>query len=126
MSPRSARREADEAIARLVAEAVAYACAVPFERVAAIGRGTREAAFARQMAMYLTHTLFGLTLSRTADAFGRDRTTVAHACQLIEDRREEPEIDAQLEALEDFLANTPQRRGPQASGEGALAFGASA
>lgn len=43
---------------------------------------------ARQVAMYLAHVLFGLSLEAIARAFGRDRTTVAYACRKIEDWRE--------------------------------------
>ena len=35
--------------------------------------------------------------------FGRDRTTVAHACAVIEDRRENPRFDEMVAALEDRL-----------------------
>ena len=33
---------------------------------------------------------FGVNLSAVGRAFGRDRTTAAHACRLIEDRRDDP------------------------------------
>ncbi|HEV7276116.1 MAG TPA: hypothetical protein VGN80_07510 [Devosiaceae bacterium] len=36
--------------------------------------------------------------------FGRDRTTVAHACARIEDLRDRPEIEAELGQLEAELA----------------------
>jgi hypothetical protein len=32
--------------------------------------------------------------------FGRDRTTVAHACLIVEDRRDDPVFDRILELLE--------------------------
>ena len=44
---------------------------------------------------------FGLNYSEVARAFGRDRTTAAHACQLIEERRDDPAVDAVLGSLED-------------------------
>jgi len=34
----------------------------------------------------------------------RDRTTAAHACRLIEDRRDDPELDGRLEHLERAVA----------------------
>ena len=37
-------------------------------------------------------------------AFGRDRTTAAHACQLIEDRRADPAVGAALGLLENACA----------------------
>jgi hypothetical protein len=44
--------------------------------------------------------VLGLNYSAAGRLFGRDRTTAAHACQLVEDRRDDPEIDRLLEMLE--------------------------
>jgi chromosomal replication initiation ATPase DnaA len=63
-------------------------------------RGRSRVAFARQVAMYLAHVTFGLTLTTVGRAFGRDRTTVSHACALVEDARDNPEFDRTLELLE--------------------------
>ena len=63
-------------------------------------RGRSRVAFARQVAMYLAHVSFGMTLTTVGLAFGRDRTTVSHACALVEDARDDPEIDRTLELLE--------------------------
>ena len=63
-------------------------------------RGRSRVAFARQVAMYLAHVTFGLTLTTVGRAFGRDRTTVSHACALVEDARDNPEFDRTLEILE--------------------------
>jgi hypothetical protein len=60
----------------------------------------RAAAFARQIAMYLAHVVFGLSMAEIGRAFGRDRTTVVHACHLIEDRRDEMRFDQLLDHLE--------------------------
>ena len=60
----------------------------------------RAAAFARQIAMYLAHVGFGLSMAEIGRAFGRDRTTVVHACHLIEDRRDEMRFDHLLDHLE--------------------------
>lgn len=57
-------------------------------------------ALARQIAMYLTHVAFGLTLSEVGRLFARDRTTVAHACAAVEDLRDDPSFDRALLALE--------------------------
>lgn len=90
----------DIAHARLVTGLAGYALGVSEEEVRAATRRRREAAFARQVAMYLAHAGLGMSLARVAYAFGRDRSTVAHACHLIEDRRDEPEFDAWMQALE--------------------------
>ena len=63
-------------------------------------RGRSQLAFARQVAMYLAHVTFGLNLTTVGRAFGRDRTTVSHACALIEDARDDPDFDRTLEVLE--------------------------
>ena len=60
----------------------------------------RTAAFARQIAMYLAHVGFGLSMAEVGKAFGRDRTTVVHACHLIEDRRDDVRFDQMLDHLE--------------------------
>jgi chromosomal replication initiation ATPase DnaA len=66
-------------------------------------RGQGRTAFARQVAIYLSHIGFGLTLTEVAALFGRDRTTVAHACRVIERKRDEPQIDATVGMLEQAL-----------------------
>lgn len=63
-------------------------------------RGRQTVARARQTAMYLAHTVCGLSLTETGVIFERDRTTVAHACAVVEDRREDPSFDRAIEMLE--------------------------
>jgi hypothetical protein len=62
-------------------------------------RGSPRAAFARQVAMYLAHTGFELSFATIGKVFERDRTTVAHACRVIEDGRDDIWLDCRLEAL---------------------------
>jgi len=52
--------------------------------------------------MYLAHTGFQLSLETISRIFGRDRTTVSHACHVIEDSRDDIWLDYRLEALELF------------------------
>jgi hypothetical protein len=63
-------------------------------------RPTRAAAFDRQVAMYLAHVGLGLSMAAVGKVFGRDRTTVVHACHLIEDRRDDCRFDVMLDHLE--------------------------
>ena len=63
-------------------------------------RGRARVAMARQVAMYLAHVGYGLTLTEVGEMFGRDRTTVAHACRRIEDKREERAFDRAMDLLE--------------------------
>lgn len=63
-------------------------------------RGKAPVALARQIAMYLMHITCGRSYTEVGRAFGRDRTTVSHACQLIEDKREDPNMDWSLDLME--------------------------
>lgn len=63
-------------------------------------RGHAPVAFARQVAMYVAHVWFALSLSEVGRRFGRDRTTVAHACRVVEERRDDPRIDRVVAAIE--------------------------
>jgi chromosomal replication initiation ATPase DnaA len=101
------RREQDEARARLARTLVAYTFGVAEADMDALTRRNARVAFGRQIAMYLAHISFELSLSRVAMAFGRDRTTVSHACHLVEDRRDDPDFDAKLEDLESLLRAAP-------------------
>ena len=88
------------ALARLAEMAVAATSNVPILALRARHRGGAPVARARQTAMYLAHVAFGLTFTRVGICFGRDRTTVRHACALIEDRRDDPGLEFALTALE--------------------------
>jgi chromosomal replication initiation ATPase DnaA len=68
-------------------------------------RGSPRAAFARQVAMYLAHVVCGLSLTEVGTLFARDRTTVSHACSVVEDRRDDPELDGRLDHLERAVAS---------------------
>lgn len=65
-------------------------------------RGAPRTAFARQVAMYLAHIAFALSFGAISRVFDRDRTTVAHACRVVEDGRDELRLDLRLETLELF------------------------
>ena len=93
-------RQSSRRLCELVALTTAAAFAVPVGELAASSRRSSYIAFARQSAMYLAHVSFGLSYSEVGRAFGRDRTTAAYACRLIEDRRDDPAVDAVLGSLE--------------------------
>jgi chromosomal replication initiation ATPase DnaA len=76
-------------------------------------RGRAKVALARQVAMYLAHVGCGLSLSETGRLFERDRTTVAHACGVIEDRRDDPLFDRALDLLEWAVPAMTTRAMPQ-------------
>lgn len=58
---------------------------------------------ARQVAMYLAHVACGMSLTEVGRTFARDRTTVSHACGVIEDGRDDPTFDRTLELLEQVV-----------------------
>jgi len=106
------RRVGDaERLCRLLQAATAAAFAVPVDELRAPSRRTRPVAFARQSAMYLAHVMLGLSYSSTGRLFNRDRTTAAHACRLVEDRREDPAVDRLLLMLEDVCGALAQDAG---------------
>lgn len=85
---------------RLVEETVSAAFQVPLSALLSSRRGTARISLARQVAMYLTHVVGGFRLSEIGQAFDRDRTTVAHACAVVENRRDDPAFNRTLDLLE--------------------------
>lgn len=83
-----------------IEQAVVQVFGVGHDDLHRISRGRAKVALARQVAMYLAHVACGLSLTDTGRLFGRDRTTVAHACGVIEDRRDDPLFDRALDLLE--------------------------
>ena len=63
-------------------------------------RCRNTASQARQLAMYLSHVALGRSLAEVGSAFQRHRTTVSHACAMIEELREDPQFDAEVSRLE--------------------------
>lgn len=66
-------------------------------------RCERPVARVRQIGMYVAHVTLALTMSEVGRAFGRDRSTVNHACHLIEDMREEQEFDRIIQTIENIV-----------------------
>lgn len=88
-------------LVRLVLEhAITSAFAISSDEFWGLTRGQAQAAFARQVGMYLAHVVFSLSLTEVGHLFARDRTTVAHACMIVEDRRDDRCFDRSLELLE--------------------------
>ncbi len=99
---RDADRAADRVAerCRCVETVVAHAFGVALADLRHETRGHAPVAFARQVAMYVVHVWFGCSLSAVGRCFGRDRTTVAHACRVVEDRREDRRVDRLISAIE--------------------------
>ena len=73
---------------------------VPVRMLTHRSRCRKRTALARQLAMYLAHVVLGRSLTEIGEAFGRDRTTVSHACARIEDMRDDRAFDEEVSAFE--------------------------
>lgn len=67
---------------------------VPTELLRARSRCSASIARARQIGMYLAHVSLGLTMAQVAIGFARHKSTVVHACHMIEDMRDDEDFDA--------------------------------
>jgi hypothetical protein len=110
ITPQPARRPkrrapypCNENLRPILEHTVARAFAIARAALWAPTRGSPPEAFARQVAMYLAHVGLGLSLGEVARLFARDRRTVAHACALVEDRRDAATFDRALDLLEGAL-----------------------
>jgi chromosomal replication initiation ATPase DnaA len=108
-APRAADGAAsqDEIAASLLTTIVSSAFAVPVAELHRPNRGGKTTAFARQVAIYLSHTRLGLTYTAAGALFGRDRTTAAYACRTIEERREDAGVDAIVDCVERAIDRLP-------------------
>lgn len=89
--------------AQLIVAAVTLEFGTPYMDVKSKTRGASEVCFARQLSMYLMNVIYGISLTRIGRAFNRDRSTASHACNVIEDYREDPQLDKKIARLEQFL-----------------------
>jgi chromosomal replication initiation ATPase DnaA len=92
-----------------IEQAVIQVFGIAYKDLRRTTRGRAKVALARQVAMYLAHVGCGLSLTATGRLFERDRTTVAHACGVIEDRRDDPIFDRALDLLEWAVPALTQR-----------------
>ena len=79
-------------------------------------RGAPRAAYARQVAMYLAHVGFALSFETIGRALDRDRTTVAHACRVVEDSRDDARLDRWSSHPASGVRLALQACGPEFSG----------
>ncbi|MGL4397667.1 MAG: helix-turn-helix domain-containing protein [Hyphomicrobium sp.] len=101
LAPDDARRAIEFAVIRVFG--------VEPEKLIHLQRGKKTTALARQVAMYLAHVACRLSLTDVGRMFARDRTTVAHACAVVEDRRDDPTFDRVLDLLEWAVPNMVAR-----------------
>lgn len=105
----SADEECHESLRPFIEALVSAVFGINRAELQAKSRGRAEVALARQTGMYLAHISLGLSLSQVGNMFGRDRTTVAHACARIEDARNDRRLDRLLDCLEAAVYNWPPR-----------------
>lgn len=98
--PPAAGRDEVSRICRLVRQLAGEMVQLTGDRVAARRDRRRTECHIRQVAMYVCHVQLGIPMSDIGPCFGRDRTTVGHACQVVEDRRDEPAFDEFVATLE--------------------------
>ena len=99
LAPEAATLEDDnmrEVLPRLVAGVFEIDAALLFLPT----RGSSAIARARQVAMYIAHVGIGLSLTEVGQMFQRDRTTVAHACQVVEEGRDDRDFDHAVGLIE--------------------------
>lgn len=71
----------------------------------------RASVHRRQITMYLGHTMLGLPLTTIGAVLGRDRTTVSHACHMVEDRRDDAAYEHFIAAAERIVSAVFARGG---------------
>lgn len=103
---------------RLSAASAAAWYGVPSPRLSDETRGEARIAHARQTAIYFAHVVFRANLTRAGGIFGRDRTTARHACNRVEDRRDDPRFDEACGALEPAMRLWLSRFGETSDGGG--------
>ncbi len=101
---------ADRARVHFARVVAGYALSVAEREVSDRSVRSGPALLARHVAMYLAHVALEMSLARIAAALGQDRSTVAHACHRIEDRRDEAAFDAWISALEETVRAAPEPR----------------
>lgn len=83
---------------------VAQIYAVTAAEMRGVTRGRPRAARARQIAIHLVRSVFDMSHKQLAAEFGRDRSTICHACHLIAQMREtDDEFDSTLCWMESHL-----------------------
>lgn len=97
---------------RIVEAAVMKTFAVGVTDINGDRRGVARSALARQVAMYLAHVACHHSFTEVGRMANRDRTTVAHACAVVEDERDDPLFDEALTHLERSVVLMAHRSAP--------------
>lgn len=68
------------------------------------GRTSLPVARVRQIGMYIAHVTLGMKMTAVGAGFGRDKSTVVHACHTIEDMRDDEDFDGIVARVERLVA----------------------
>ena len=101
-----------QALRLIIEQAVALGFDIEPELLSFPSRGRARTALARQVSMYVAHVSLSFSLTQVGQLFDRDRTTVAHACEVVEQRRDDVAFDRAIELLERvvrIMCGTPGR-----------------
>lgn len=103
------RQHPDEpGFARLTVSAVGLEFGLPdltLEKSLRAG-ATKQEIFARQVAAYLCQTVFDMSIPRVAQLFSRDRSTIVHALNVVEEGRDDAVFNRKLSKVESFLTES--------------------
>ena len=88
------------ALRLIIEQTAAHAFDIEPELLSFPSRGRARTALARQAAMYIAHVGLSFSLTQVGQLFDRDRTTVAHACEVVEQRRDDVAFDRAITLLE--------------------------
>ncbi len=90
---------------RVVRQLTAEMVMLVGERVPLRRDRRRTSCHVRQISMYVCHVVLQISLTDIGYAFRRDRTTVSHACHVVEDRRDDPAFDDFIASVERVIAS---------------------
>ena len=101
MAPRGGpRRDEVREICEAMQDILAACFSVSGRELRAQGRCRSEICRVRQIGMYVAHVIAGLSMFEVGLGFQRDRSTVAHACHLVEDLRDDPDFERVILMIE--------------------------
>ncbi len=101
MVPRGGpRRDEVREICEAMQDILAACFSVSGRELRAQGRTRAEICRVRQIGMYVAHVIAGLSMYEVGLGFQRDRSTVAHACHLVEDLRDDPDFERAILMIE--------------------------
>lgn len=67
-------------------------------------RTSRPVSRVRQIGMYVAHVTLGMKMTAVGTGFGRDKSTVVHACHTIEDMRDDEDFDVIVSRVERLIS----------------------